>query len=573
VPDTGTVVALLRKVDSLADIARSSRPTEQSPSGNGSARASQANSNDSAGNPRHAWQIQFRPLREFFARANDPLFLLRELKGLGAAQVTVDDGRVPLLSELDPGDSHLAWSISLETAASESRIREIFEFVEADCDLTIIERPLAETDHSAADAQPRALPPSADARNDGATRRSAPHTIRVDLERLDRLVNLVGELVINGATLAERVSTGAAHRDIALNDALEHLTALTRDLQESVMAIRAQPVKSVFQRLPRLVRELEAETGKKVELTLDGEDTEVDRSIIEGLADPLAHLIRNAVDHGIETEELRGAVGKPAAGKLSIAAAHQAGRMVIDIFDDGQGIDRDRVRCVAIERGLIAPEATLEEAELDALIFEPGFSTSSTVSHISGRGVGMDVVKKSIQSLGGRIAISSRRGVGTSISLSLPLTMAILDGMLITSYGQDLVVPLVSLIETVQLKPATVRRIGPQSEILLLPGAQVPLLDLGALLGFRDERHHGLTGIAIVVEDDKGQRLAMRVDEVLGQRQVVIKTLETNYRTVVGVSAATILGNGNVALIVDVNALDALRKPKPASTERMVVNV
>jgi two-component system chemotaxis sensor kinase CheA len=335
---------------------------------------------------------------------------------------------------------------------------------------------------------------------------------------------------------------------------LDELHQLTRELQHGVMAIRAQPLKVVFQRLSRLVREVEAATGKQVNLVVEGESTEVDRTVIERLIDPLTHMIRNAIDHGIEAPEERLASGKPVQGTLRISAAHRAGRIIIEIADDGCGINRARVHAAARSRGLISGDAVLSEHEIDQLIFLPGFSTAKAVSELSGRGVGMDVVRSGVQALGGRISVLSYPGKGTTFVLSLPLTLAVMDGMLISVCDRHLIVPLNTLLETIHPKLDAIRSLGAQARILSIRGEHVPLIDLGQALGYRTETAE-IKCVILLVEDDAGRRAALLVDDVLGQHQVVIKSIQANYRLVEGIAAATILGDGRVALILDVNAI------------------
>ncbi len=391
---------------------------------------------------------------------------------------------MPPLDALDPEGAYLAWRVELTTAEDEAAIHELFEFVVDDCELEIVvdrAGAAAAPEAERAGRQPRRArrpsPPRAfaspiaaapaepieavaaataaepekakteAAKPDAAA--SAP-TIRVDLERVDRLINLVGELVINQAMLSQRVLEAGLARSSSVAAGLGALEQLTREIQESVMAIRAQPVKPLFQRMSRIVRELADATGKIVRLRTEGEATEVDRTVIERLADPLTHMIRNAVDHGVERPEVREAAGKPAQGEVKLSAAHRSGRIVIEVSDDGAGINRQRVREIAIKKELIAPDAQLTDGEIDNLLFMPGFSTAQTISNISGRGVGMDVVKRSIQALGGRISIASRPGQGSTFSMSLPLTLAVLDGMVVKVADQTLVVPLTAIVETLQ---------------------------------------------------------------------------------------------------------------------------
>jgi len=389
-------------------------------------------------------------------------------------------------------------------------------------------------------------------------------TIRVDLDRVDRLIDLVGELVINEAMLSQRVLEAGLARASGVAAALDELEHLTREIQDSVMAIRAQPVRSVFQRMPRLVREVAAMTGKQVRLLTDGEGTEVDKTVIERIADPLTHMIRNAIDHGLEPTEARVAAGKPEEGVVKLTALHRSGRIVIEVADDGAGIDRERVKAKAIEKGLIAPDAQLNDEETDNLIFLPGFSTASTVSDISGRGVGMDVVRRSVQSLGGRISIASRPGAGSTFTLSLPLTLAVLDGMVVSVAGHTLIVPLSAIIETLQPQAATVHTLGMDARVVAMRGRYIPLVDVSVALGYRDAPLDADKSVALLVEGEGGVRAVLIVDAIQGQRQVVIKSLEANYRAVPGIAAATVMGDGRVALILDVDAIVSVTR-----TERL----
>jgi two-component system chemotaxis sensor kinase CheA len=554
------------------------------------------------------FSIRFKPKPELYAAANDPVLILRELSRLGEATVRCDAGEVPLLDALDPSGSYLGWTVELVTDQHEGAVREVFEFVESDCELDIAlvaappspeddpTGPTGPTDGAAAavvsfpappgdgDARPSGDDPAASqpppparsepqgnaataapsepqgnaasaAKADAAKAESgaAPATIRVDLDRVDRLINQVGELVINRAMLSQRITEAGLTSSVATG--LTELEQLTREIQESVMAIRAQPVKPLFQRMSRIVRECASSTGKSVRLRTEGEATEVDKTVIERLADPLTHMIRNAVDHGLESTEDRLAAGKPEEGVVRLTAAHRSGRIVIEIADDGAGIDRPRVREIAVRKGLIADEAQLSETEIDNLLFMPGFSTASTVSNLSGRGVGMDVVKRSIQALGGRISITSRRGAGTTFTMSLPLTLAVLDGMVVSVNGHTVIVPLTAIVETLQPRPADVHGLGIGSRVIAIRDSFIPLIDVALELGYRHDAADALSGVAMLVEGEDGARHALLVDRILDQRQVVIKSLEGNYGQVDGIAAATILGDGRVALILDVDAI------------------
>jgi two-component system chemotaxis sensor kinase CheA len=397
----------------------------------------------------------------------------------------------------------------------------------------------------------------------------ASATIRVDLDRVDRLINAVGELVIQQAMLTQRVTESGLTRSSGVLGGLEDLELLTREIQDSVMAIRAQPVKSVFQRMTRLVREVSDMTGKRVRLVTAGEDTEVDKTVVERLAEPITHMLRNAIDHGLESPEDRAAAGKPAEGTVRLAALHRSGRIVIEISDDGAGINRERVKSKAISRGLIAADAVLSDEEVDNLIFMPGFSTAETISDISGRGVGMDVVRRSIQSLGGRISITSNPGAGSTFTLSLPLTLAVLDGMVVSAAEQTLVAPLSTIVESLTPRAGDVHFIGGHDPVIRFRDAFVPLIDVARAMGFSETPIAPETGVAVVVETESGAAAALLFDAIQGQRQVVIKSLETNYQQVDGVAAATILGDGRVALILDVDAIVAVARRRPTRVEAL----
>ena len=553
---------------------------------------------DVAGGPT-AWRIRFKPRADLYVKGNETAILLRELARLGPCEVELDVSGLPLLSDLDADAAYLAWTITLTADVSAATVGEVFDFVDGDCELEIVPAhgsedlapaPAADTFDiatllakvqgtaaPAADIEPiapantpepapqpaptsAAAPTPAQAAASAAPAAAAGATIRVDLDRVDRLIDLVGELVINQAMLNQRVMEAGLARASAVAMGLDELEQLTREIQDSVMAIRAQPVKSVFQRMPRLAREVAAMTGKAVRLVTDGENTEVDKTVIERLADPLTHMIRNAIDHGLESPEKRAAAGKPAEGTVRLTAAHRSGRIVIEVADDGGGIDRPRVKAIAVERGLIAADAPLSDEEIDNLIFMPGFSTANAISDISGRGVGMDVVRRSIQALGGRIAITSRPGLGSTFTMSLPLTLAVLDGMVVQVAGQTLVAPLTAIVETLQPKAGDVHRLGGDAKVIAIRDAYVPLIDVGMALGYRTEPYEAAGGVALLIEGEGGAQAALLVDQIMGQRQVVIKSLEANYRQVPGVAAATILGDGRVALILDIDTIVAVSR-------------
>jgi two-component system chemotaxis sensor kinase CheA len=539
--------------------------------------------------PSGLWQVRFTPLPALYRNANDALRLLRELERLGDVTARIDEGALVGIEDFDPELPRLTFEAILTgPGVAEEAIAEVFEFVEGDCVLEItppdapLEAATPNAEESPDDVLARlmaevAAPGSSPAGDVAAPEAASPErgpqaaaasssgealvqtTIRVDLERVDRLIDLVGELVINQAMLAQRVVEAGLARNGGVAVGLDDLEQLTREIQDSVMAIRAQPVKSVFQRMPRLVREVASATGKQVRLVTDGEGTEVDKTVIERLSEPITHMIRNAIDHGLERPDARLAAGKPEEGTVRLSAQHRSGRIVIEVSDDGAGINRERVKSIAASRGLIAPDALLSDDEIDNLIFAPGFSTADAVSDISGRGVGMDVVKRSIQALGGRITIASRPGEGSTFTMSLPLTLAVLDGMVVTVGDHTLVVPINVIVESLQPKAAEVRALGPQGTVLSVRGSHVPMIDVASALGWTGGGEGPLGGVTLLVESELGLA-ALRVDAIQGQRQVVIKSLEQNYRQVDGVAAATILGDGRVALILDVDGLIGARR-------------
>ncbi|ARS26621.1 chemotaxis protein CheA [Sphingomonas sp. KC8] len=506
------------------------------------------------------WRVRLVPGRGALHRGGEPLLLLRELIALGGAIVAVDTDAVPLITDFDPDGAYLGWTLTVPETVDRAVIEEVFEFVADDCLLEI-------TRDDASVAPPANIvpivpaAPKADVGNPSVAATPAPggQSIRVDLDKLDRLVNLVGELVITQAMLTQRLQ-GCGQGAIQELSDLDHLT---RELQDSAMAIRAQPVKSVFSRVPRIIRELETQTGKRVRLDVAGETTELDKTVIERIGDPLTHLIRNSVDHGIESPAERIAAGKDPEGVVRLAAEHRGGRILITVEDDGKGIDRERVYALAAERGIIAADARLSDEEIDNLIFAPGFSTATTVSNISGRGVGMDVVRRNVQALGGRITISSRPGHGSIFTLALPLTLAIVDGMIVSVGAETYVIPLTHIIESLRPLPGAVKPLGRDRHMLDVRGTYLPVQSVADKLGVTGGRTNPAEAVLIVVEtEDHGQAVLM-VDAILDQRQVVIKSLEANYRPVDGCAGATILGDGRVALIIDVESLVALDGDTP----------
>ena len=394
-----------------------------------------------------------------------------------------------------------------------------------------------------------------------AARAAAESTsIRVAVEKVDQLINLVGELVITQSMLAQRSGELDPVNHGDLLNSMGQLERNARDLQESVMSIRMMPMEYVFSRFPRLVRDLASKLGKEVELTLLGSSTELDKSLIERIIDPLTHLVRNSLDHGIESPEKRLAAGKPGTGNLTLSAEHQGGNICIEVVDDGAGLNRERILAKALSSGLPVSD-TMSDEEVGMLIFAPGFSTAEQVTDVSGRGVGMDVVKRNIQEMGGHVEISSKQGKGTTIRILLPLTLAILDGMSVRVAEEVFILPLNAVMESLQPLAEDLHPLAGGERVLEVRGEYLPLVELWNVFDVQGAKTEATQGIVVILQSG-GKRYALLVDQLIGQHQVVVKNLESNYRKVPGISAATILGDGSVALIVDVSALQSLNREK-----------
>ncbi|WP_291843540.1 chemotaxis protein CheA [Maricaulis sp.] len=515
--------------------------------------------------------VRFRPHAAMYASANEPQLLIAALRSIGELSIKADLSGLPPLARMEPAGSYLAWTLTLRGAKSEAAIREVFEFVEDDCDLDITriepEQPAVGQAATPVAMVTEPSDPAASAATGQAVRTSS---IRVDLDRVDRLVDMVGELVIAQAMALESLSEFIDIRHVRQLQALEDLTLRTRHLQEGVMAVRMQPVKALFSRFPRVVRDLSKTLGKSVRLELEGEATEVDKTIIEELSDPLTHMIRNCMDHGLETPDERATAGKAEQGVVKLSAEHRNGRILIRVSDDGRGLNPEKVLKKAVEKGLVEDGAELSKEEIEALIFMPGFSTASVISDVSGRGVGMDVVRRNIQKLGGRVTLDSTQGKGSTFTLALPLTLAVLDGMLVDVAGERYVVPLSAIIETVCPEPKQLRAMPDGGTILSIRGETMRLVDLCESLNLdRAGRPEPLRKLVVIVETEFGRHIGLIVDELLGQQQVVIKSLEANYRPIVGVAGTAILGDGRVRLILDIDGLAASssrqRGPQDAS--------
>ncbi|MBX2855391.1 MAG: chemotaxis protein CheA [Rhodobacteraceae bacterium] len=548
--------------------------------------------------------ITIAPGPEFIRSGHDPLRLLRAIQNLGATTLEVDGG-FPPLDNFDPMVVSLEWRVRLRTSTPTEELEDFFimyrlsadiEIDEIDEDSPADDRPQAEeTVVEAAEpveekativaeapkespskpepkpepvvksapepAKVEAAPAAGAAKSDEGGKKAAPtakmnKALRVELSRIDRLVNMVGEIVITQAVLAQNMSELDTSSNIELSHAIEALSRQTRELQESVMAIRAQPVKSVFSRMPRVVRDLTQSLSKECRLELSGEHVEVDTTVIEELSEPLTHMLRNSMDHGVEDPDKREAAGKPRCGTIHLGAEHRGERVRIVIEDDGAGINRERVLEKAIENGIVPAEATLSDEEIDMLIFHPGFSTAAEITAVSGRGVGMDVVKKKVQALGGRVSVISNPGKGTQFNITLPLTLAVLDGMTIGVGEERFILPLGSVVEAVKIDDQMVDHLPGDVRVLRYRGEWLPLISLVDVLHL--DHVSCSQELVVVIETETDGRVALLVSELLGQRQVVLKSLETNFRRVEGVSGATILGDGRVALILDIPSLTAL---------------
>lgn len=421
---------------------------------------------------------------------------------------------------------------------------------------TLVAQPVAAA--PVAQSAPREQPAARQDRAEKPARVSESTSIRVAVEKVDQLINLVGELVITQSMLAQRSNEldPVNHGDLITS--MGQLQRNARDLQESVMSIRMMPMEYVFSRFPRLVRDLASKLNKQIELTLLGSSTELDKSLIERIIDPLTHLVRNSLDHGIELPDNRVAAGKSPVGNLTLSAEHQGGNICIEVIDDGAGLNRERILAKAVSQGMAVHENMTDE-EVGMLIFAPGFSTAEQVTDVSGRGVGMDVVKRNIQEMGGHVEIQSKQGAGTTIRILLPLTLAILDGMSVKVSDEVFILPLNAVMESLQPREEDLHPLAGGERVLEVRGEYLPLVELWKVFDVDGAKTEATKGIVVILQS-AGRRYALLVDQLIGQHQVVVKNLESNYRKVPGISAATILGDGSVALIVDVSALQGLNR-------------
>ena len=515
--------------------------------------AQRNNSEDVArpGNPHEKvrqWQLEFIPGEKILQTGNDVLRLFRELAEVATVRSVAFAGELPGFSSLDPLACYMTWRLELETSAPADDIYAIFEWVEDESEIKLAEiKPAIEVE-SKPDIKP--VKPVA----------SESTSIRVAIDKIDNLINLVGELVITQSMLGQLGADFDVRKLPRLNEGLGQLEHNTRELQESVMRIRMLPISFAFSRFPRMVRDLGSQLGKSINLVMLGESTELDKTVMEKIGDPLIHLVRNAIDHGIEMPETRLQAGKDKEGRLTLNAYHQGGNVVIEISDDGKGLNREALLEKAIEKNILSEDESLEmsDDQVFELIFSPGFSTAKTVSDVSGRGVGMDVVKRNIQSLNGAIDVSSEKNKGSTFTIRLPLTLAILDGQLVRVGGNIYVFPLVSIVESMQYDKHKVNKIAGGCEVFSLRDDYVPIIELREVFDVAEEKKEGDSALMVVVESG-GEKTGIVVDELLAQQQVVIKSLEKNYKKVEGVSGATILGDGTVALILDMPGIVKLK--------------
>ena len=565
--DVERIAIVKQKLDNLLageDVSAVAPDTTEAPA------AAEANTSTGAG-----WVINFKPHAEMLQTGNDPVRMFRELSSLGDLNVEVDTSSLPDFLMMEPENSALSWTLTLKGDVSEADINEVFDWVEDDCDLTLTaiaaestaveesDAPVAQvvTPEAAAE-KPK---PAAKKRKAAATESSS---IRVSTDKVDELINMVGELVITQSMLSqlgEEEDFGTEQIE-KLKSGLMQLERNTREMQENVMRIRMLPISFVFQRFPRLVHDLSGKLDKKIELVLSGESTELDKTVMEKIGDPLVHLVRNSLDHGIEKPADRIAAGKPETGEILLNAFHEGGNIIIEITDDGAGLNLEKILSKAISSGIVAESDKLSDEEIADLIFRPGFSTADVVSDVSGRGVGMDVVRRNIRALGGTVEVKTKTGEGSVFTIRLPLTLAILDGQSVVVGDEVYIVPLVAIIESIQVDTSLVNGITGKAEVYRLRDEYIPIVKLHDIFGIKPLHDNMEDGLLVVVEAE-GKKVALMVDDLLGQQQVVIKSLETNFKSIEGISGATILGDGTVALILDVSGLISISKQQSSNSK------
>ncbi len=556
-PDKPILDLLLRSVDclrSLLDAARTNGTVDKRPVEEVTLALEDLRRTSAEGEPLETtekvivsatgWRIVFRPTAGIFRSGNDPLRIMRELKRLGEMKVRCDFQALPAWREFDPESCYLGWTIELQGDISRPAIDEVFAWV--------IDDALLEISPIAASVKVAQGEASAEASTGGVKLHGT--SLRIATHKVDTLMDVVGELVITH-TMLRQTATHFTSEDLPqLFAGLSLLERNVRELQESVMSIRLLPISFMFSRLPRLVRDIGEQLGKRVELRLGGEQTELDKTVIERISDPILHMVRNSLDHGIESPEERRAAGKPEMGYIRLEAKQKGGNVIIEIEDDGRGLPYDKILERAMSTGAVAPNTRLTPEQLNEIIFLPGISTSESVTDLSGRGVGLDVVRNNVRGLGGNVEVSSRPGHGTRFVMRLPLTLAILDGLGLQVGAQTYILPLVSITESVRLGLEDIQRLPGGGEVFAMRKDYLPLVRLHHIFGIKPRSEDVSQGTVVVIEAD-GSRAGLFVDEILGQQQVVIKSLETHYRRIDGIAAATILGDGTVALILDAGGL------------------
>ncbi len=563
--------------------------------------------------------ITWTPPDWLFQRGLDPLQVLRELRSLGKlTEVGIDMSRLPDLAEVDPEKCYLSWHMRLATEKDRKVIEAVFEFVREDSKLVIEEcgalsvkreaseseneprvedgepKPLGEIlvesgvvsretldqalaqqkrvgqilveQHAASPQQvEQALQKQRQQESAAQSKKTDTASIRVDTDKIDKLINLVGELVITQSMLSDLGARFEMSHMPVLLERMAQLERNTREIQERVMSIRMLPIGTAFSRFPRLVRDLSAKAGKKIQLVLSGEETELDKTVIESISDPLTHLVRNSADHGLEPPEERLDNNKQEIGTIRLNAFHEGGNICITVEDDGRGLNRDKILAKAVKQGLIGENEKLSDEQIWLLIFKPGFSTAEKVTDVSGRGVGMDVVKRNIEGLGGTVSIKTRPGQGTIFILKLPLTLAIIEGMTVRVGQETYIVPLLSILESIQPKPGGVKTVVGKGELIDVRGTYLPMVRMYEIFALQPEITDPTKAILLILETE-GERVAVMVDEILGQQQVVIKSMEQNFRKVEGIAGATILGDGTVGFILDVRGLlEIARQGEPVA--------
>ena len=564
----------------------------------------------------HSYTIAWTPPDWLFQRGLDPLQIFKELADLGTlSQVTVDVTKLPELAAMDPEKCYLSWTMKLETAKDRQVVDAAFEFVREDSVLTIEERETVSVKREAQDARrttndasretsgvdgaepkplgeilvesgvvsretldnalaqqkrvgqilveqkaatpqqvEQALQKQKQQESAAQSKKTDTTSIRVDTDKIDKLINLVGELVITQSMLSDLGSRFELNQLSVLLERIDQLERNTREIQERVMSIRMLPIGTAFSRFPRLVRDLSAKAGKKIQLVLSGEETELDKTVIESIGDPLTHLVRNSADHGLEPPEERLDNNKPEIGTIRLNAFHEGGSICITVEDDGRGLNRDKIVAKAVKLGLLGENEKLSDDQIWPLIFKPGFSTAEKVTDVSGRGVGMDVVRRNIEALGGTISIKTAPGKGTIFTLKLPLTLAIIEGMTVRVGKETYIVPLLSILESIQPKAGAIKTVVGKGELINVRETYLPMMRMYEAFSLQPEHTEPTKAILLILEAE-GERVAVMVDEILGQQQVVIKSMEQNFRKVDGVAGATILGDGTVGFILDVRGL------------------